>query len=123
MSYSAAHARVRRYFGPASLWPCQWCGLTASDNAYDHTDPSPQISPAGLTYSDDPNRYITLCRSCHQVYDATHAQDSEGFRPAIPRLERAAWDRVSVEKRSVEKRQREAHRRAFLLFHSQKHSK
>lgn len=121
MSYSAAHARVRRFFGPASLWPCQWCGLTATDNAYDHTEVNPQFSPDGRPFSDDPHRFITLCRSCHGIYDKTHARDPEGFRSAIPRLERAAWDRVSDEKRAVEKRGREAHRRAFILFHFPEH--
>lgn len=68
LSYDAAHDRVKRYRGAASSHLCE-CGRQAEDWAYDHTDPDPLIDTKG-PYSDDWNRYESLCRKCHKTKDA-----------------------------------------------------
>jgi hypothetical protein len=69
-SYTSAHDRIRRLKGPASEQLCV-CGERAQGWAYTHDDPCPweQVSPEGLRFSHDPDRYVAMCALCHNRYD------------------------------------------------------
>lgn len=70
--YGAMHSRVRKARGPSRLYPCAHCGGQACDWAYDHTDPNELHGMNGTylaPYSNDPARYLPLCRPCHTVFD------------------------------------------------------
>ena len=76
LSYSAAHARVRRLYGPADTYPCAGgCGWPAAQWAYDHKDPDAirgmvKGRKGGMrTWSADPAHYLPLCRTCHLALD------------------------------------------------------
>lgn len=69
-SYHAVHQRLASRRGPASLCPCQHCGGEANDWAYDHMDEHEQHGAgSGLPYSLDLDRYMPLCRGCHNAFD------------------------------------------------------
>lgn len=73
--YAAAHQRVYRARGKASVHACAHCGQQAEDWAYTHDCPNEQIGTgphAGHRFSPDPYRYIALCRGCHRAFDAEH---------------------------------------------------
>jgi hypothetical protein len=115
--YANAHNAVKRAWGPASLWPCAWCGCTASDWAYDHSDPDEERDARGLPYSADVTRYIPLCRKDHRSYDAVCVREGR-MRPAdYDRLRDAAWDRITDERRELDARLRDNQIRLFLKFH------
>jgi len=67
----AMHGRVKTLRGPASAHPCQHCGGTSRDWAYDHADPDERTDPEG-PFSLDPKRYMPLCVTCHKRFDMTH---------------------------------------------------
>lgn len=71
VGYAAAHYRVRRARGRASLQPCIDCGSTAAQWSYDGTDPAERADTAGHTYSLDARRYQPRCHSCHSRFDET----------------------------------------------------
>lgn len=65
---SSAHVRVRRTWGPASLYQCVTCSLAAYDWAYDGTDPTHlyEFSRKSWThFSRWPEFYMPMCRRCH----------------------------------------------------------
>jgi hypothetical protein len=64
--YQAAHRRVRKLWGRASQYPCVMCDHQAEQWAYDWADPSSREY-----YSDWPEFYMPLCRSCHVKFDQT----------------------------------------------------
>lgn len=68
VTYSAAHYRIRKALGKASLRTCD-CLRPAMDWCYNHTDPNEMVSPEGRAYSVDPGRYVAMCRACHIAYD------------------------------------------------------
>lgn len=75
VTYAAAHLRVKRLRGRASLHLCAHCGGRARDWAYDHKDPKELTGPAGpglpdAPYSADPSHYIPLCKPCHTRFDS-----------------------------------------------------
>ena len=69
--------RIKRAKGPAKNYVCLHCDRTALDWAYDGTDPFELISSAGQSrgrrYSLDVDRYLPLCRSCHNHLDGKDA--------------------------------------------------
>jgi hypothetical protein len=82
VTYLAAHVRVRREWGPATLYACAKCGAPASDWAYDGTDET-QLLGIGSDrsikrlswYSRYPEFYMPLCRKCHGQRDGRTAAD------------------------------------------------
>lgn len=83
----------------------------------DWTDPDVKRDERGLPYSEDPQRYWSLCRHCHRAFDAAHLRDPDGYRAELPALQRVAWQRESDEKRELHSRQRETQRRLFVQHH------
>lgn len=76
-SYRAVHKRLDADRGPASTHPCTHCGDPARDWAYDHNDPdelTAQVRGGTLAYSLDQDRYIPLCKLCHQRFDVKVAK-------------------------------------------------
>jgi len=71
LTYSGAHARVRRIRGEASGHSCCHCGDQAQEWAYKHTSPivGELTSPDGRKYSGDPDSYQPMCFRCHRLYD------------------------------------------------------
>ena len=78
ISYKAAHDRVRRLWGSASQYRCVTCNESAQQWAYD--DPDFLIGHGGtrsfttgelipMTYSQWPEFYMSMCRSCHKRKD------------------------------------------------------
>lgn len=72
-TYRAVHQRVQRGRGKAAGSPCVHCGRAAAEWAYDHADPHPLVGTTSrgraVEYSSDAARYITLCHSCHALFD------------------------------------------------------
>lgn len=75
ITYSGAHARLRRTRGSAAEYQCP-CGQTAAEWAYTHDDPCPNemANASGRRYSGDINRYVAMCRRCHRLYDKSIIQ-------------------------------------------------
>ncbi|GAA4954676.1 hypothetical protein GCM10023238_21610 [Streptomyces heliomycini] len=117
-AYDNAHNAVKRAWGPASLWPCTWCGCTASDWSYGHSDPDEKRDErTGLPYSNRIDHYAPLCRKCHRSYDAVCLREGRMSAAEYDRLRGAAWDRVTDERREVEARRRDTQMRLFLKWH------
>jgi NAD-dependent SIR2 family protein deacetylase len=126
VGYRAAHKRVRTLHGAASLHRCRHCDGSASDWAYDHSDPDQVEEGPGRTYSLKPEHYIPLCKSCHGKFDKwvgeacpqghartstnTHT-DSRGWRSCLPcRRERSlSWQKENPARRADSRRRRLAH--------------
>ena len=69
-SYNAVHGRLATVWGPASDYPCIWCGEDAHHWAYQHNDPNPLRAPNGMPYSTDLlGAYEAMCRACHATFD------------------------------------------------------
>lgn len=68
VTYAAAHNRVRRLQGPASLHLCP-CGKPAQHWAYLHGSEKEVIDRDGFPFSPDPADYRALCVSCHKRFD------------------------------------------------------
>jgi len=92
VTYSGAHARVKRLWGSASRYLCIECGAQANDWAYDGTDPTAisgvvTVNGQGyqVSYSAWPEFYMPMCTGCHAVRDAelrpriTHCQRGHEF--------------------------------------------
>lgn len=69
LTYDAAHDRVKRSRGPASIHECTNCGKGADDWAYQHSATEPLTDDLGRPYSDNTNDYAAMCRSCHRAFD------------------------------------------------------
>ena len=71
--YGAAHDRVRRARGSASLHRCIDCGDQAAHWSYDHADPNENLahghSAHPVAYSTDPAHYDPRCVRCHKAFD------------------------------------------------------
>lgn len=71
--YGAAHDRVRRERGSATLHRCVDCGTGARHWSYDHGDPEEltAVVPGGyeVAYSLDPDHYAPRCVPCHKRFD------------------------------------------------------
>lgn len=80
LSYAGAHQRVRRELGKAAGNPCVECGNPATDWAYDRTDPDECIGYQSYSrrcvYSQWPEFYMPLCRSCHTSLDNGAASEA-----------------------------------------------
>lgn len=77
-SYHAAHDRLHKQWGSASQYGCIACPKTATDWAYDGTDPSQLYNQTSwgkgralswVFYSRYPEFYMPMCRRCHRARD------------------------------------------------------
>jgi len=70
-SYAAAHSRLQRERGRASIYRCADCGEQASEWSYSPAgvDPLALTSSAGLVYSTDLLAYVARCHRCHRRSD------------------------------------------------------
>jgi hypothetical protein len=99
---------------PAKYSACAWCGLSASDWAYQHDDPDALDSEHG-PYSLNSTSYAPMCRRCHNTFDDAHRSYSTERLPyELARLREAAYGAVSDERRVTEARARDLSRRAAL---------
>jgi hypothetical protein len=76
VGYSAAHYRVKAVRGAAREHDCA-CGATASEWAYNHSDPDEITTTQNgyeVRYSLDPTRYVPMCRNCHRKLDHDNAK-------------------------------------------------
>lgn len=89
ISYSAAHARMKRDRGPASTHSCVDCGETAGHWSYDHADPDEVRTPEGYAYSLKTNHYQPRCVPCHKTFDMGRA---DARAEEIVRSEGAKFD-------------------------------
>lgn len=70
VGYPAAHHRIVRLRGSASLHLCWNCGSQAVDWAYVYGDADELIcEQTGRRYSGKASFYVPLCRSCHKRFD------------------------------------------------------
>ena len=68
ITYATAHDRVRRWRGPAS--ECVLCSSSGPYQwAFDRENAKKRLVENGMPYSPDVNDYISLCVSCHRLYD------------------------------------------------------
>lgn len=72
ISYGAAHRRVWKTKGSASLHLCVDCSAPANHWSYDHRDPNELMrpGPAPYVFSADPAHYEARCAPCHVGFDA-----------------------------------------------------
>lgn len=68
VTYGGMHKRLVLHRGPAREHACLFCGDSAGQWAYDHSDPNEKQSNDG-PYSTDESRYLPLCRPCHVRLD------------------------------------------------------
>lgn len=68
----AAHDRVRRERGSASLHRCVDCGGDAAHWSYDHRDEAELVDAKKGPYSLDPAHYEARCVPCHKRFDLDH---------------------------------------------------
>jgi hypothetical protein len=69
VSYESAHKRIRKTWGPATLYECMKCVASAHHWAYDGTDPTQLLGDKGQWYSRYPEFYMPMCRRCHGAKD------------------------------------------------------
>lgn len=75
VGYQAVHGRLQRRLGRADARVCLFCGKSAKDWAYTHSDPEVKQDPeSGRPYSLDIKCYIPLCGSCHRRMDINVAK-------------------------------------------------
>jgi hypothetical protein len=111
-TYVAMHRLLDDLRLPAKYSACDWCGLTASDWAYQWNDPEALDSERG-PYSLNTTSYAAMCRRCHNALDGAHrTYGPERFPYEVARLKEAAYSAVSDERRAAEARAREASRKA-----------
>lgn len=74
--YTTVHSQLRKKFGPASAYPCAFCGGQAQDWSYDRLCPNEKIEyrknrsgTVACPYSEDFDRYQPVCRGCHVYRD------------------------------------------------------
>ncbi|MEU2605938.1 hypothetical protein [Streptomyces albus] len=114
MDYNAIHRQLSALKLPAKYHPCTWCGLTASDWAYQWDDPA-EISDGVRTWSENTTSYAPMCRRCHNRLDDAHRTfGAERFPYEVTRLQEAAYAAVNDDRRVSETRAREVSRNAAL---------
>lgn len=100
VSYHAAHARVRKLRGSASVWRCIHCGVPAQEWAYRGGSPRERrgvVDEGGkrrrMAWSPDPSDYDPMCRSCHGSAD--RPEYGKGYRHDLDRARelRREWTR------------------------------
>jgi hypothetical protein len=108
------HKLLKQLKLPAKYSACDWCGLTASDWAYQWDDPNALDSERG-PYSENTTSYAPMCRRCHNAFDDAHRSYSpERFPFEVARLREAAYGAVSYERRAADARTRERSREVAL---------
>ncbi|THA90179.1 hypothetical protein E6R61_20985 [Streptomyces sp. LRa12] len=113
-TYAAVHKLLNQLKLPAKYSACAWCGLTASDWAYQWDDPNALDSEHGQ-YSENSTSYAPMCRRCHNRFDDAHrSYSAERFPYEVARLKEAAYGSVSDERRATDARAREVSRKAAL---------
>ncbi|RPK50547.1 hypothetical protein [Streptomyces sp. ADI93-02] len=103
--YNEWHKALRAFRGPASLRPCEWCGLTADEWALDPRTEHPiqRDEPDGHPYSEFSAAYKALCRPCHRRTDKLRHQVSEAdFPAALDALRASRWAMVSDGHRRID---------------------
>lgn len=111
-SYRAMHQRLRRRYGVARLHACVWCGRTADQWAYQHTDPD-EIHD-GHVWSSRPEHFRPMCRKHHQQLDSNFRAvkfDQYLLAERVKSLREQAWSAVTDEQRAYEAEQRAESRR------------
>lgn len=110
MGYMSAHNRNRRVNGPASRMHCEHCDLPADHWALDHGKPGIFTERDRFgEYSNDPEDYVALCKSCHRAFDFPVTHCPKGHPYAGDNL---IWDankrkcRTCVYARNNERRKR-----------------
>ncbi|WP_405446558.1 hypothetical protein OG350_09710 [Streptomyces achromogenes] len=115
-SYKTIHTQLDALKLPAKYHPCTWCGLTASDWAYQWDDPA-EISESGQVWSENTTSYAPMCRDCHKSFDRAHAAyGPERFPYEAARRQEAAYAAVNDERRKAEAESRAVARNAALSF-------
>ncbi|MFJ4815124.1 hypothetical protein [Streptomyces sp. NPDC088801] len=113
-TYAATHKRLNQLKLPAKYSACDWCGLTASDWAYQWNDANALDSEHG-PYSLSTTSYAPMCRRCHNTMDHTHrTYGPERFPYEVTRLKESAYGAVSDDRRALDARDREVSRKAAL---------
>ena len=79
-TYDTVHQRVRRFYGPASLYPCVDCEGKAQHWSYNHDDPDERLGridgkPYMLWFSLKMEHYRPRCAKCHKRFDMKRARD------------------------------------------------
>lgn len=77
-TYDTIHQRLRRFYGPASQYPCVDCGKTARHWAYTHDDDSERLGSVGgkpyvLPFSLKMEHYRPMCVKCHKRFDLSRS--------------------------------------------------
>lgn len=110
MGYMSAHNRNRKVNGRAAEKHCEHCDLPADDWALDHGKPGIVTTEDRFgAYSDNPDDYIPLCKSCHKAFDFPVTHCPQGHEYAGQNL---IWDnnkrkcRTCVYARNAERRLR-----------------
>lgn len=101
-SYQQVHNRLRLERGRASEYTCE-CGSPAKDWAFQHTGAALRDPATGRWYSEDPDDYSPMCRSCHFKLDTPHShaeflrmkEDSEHLSRAGKNRAASYWGRYS----------------------------
>lgn len=69
--YQRAHTNLKRVRGKASEHTCP-CGKPARDWAYQFTGETIREADGSRPYSNNPDDYVAMCRSCHIQFDTEH---------------------------------------------------
>ena len=83
-AYKTAHIRVKRQRGRAKDYPCFQCGNPAFDWAYRHNDPDEKYGATQgyrAPFSNNPDFYEAMCKTCHRNYDNDHRRNLGTLRP------------------------------------------
>lgn len=81
------HSRLRADRGRARDHDCVECGGRALDWAFQHTGAALRDPATGRWYSEDPDDYAPMCRSCHFKLDVSRSERwsrslrETGFQP------------------------------------------
>ena len=67
--YFSMHGRIKWDKGSASAHSCVVCGGQAKQWAYTNDDPNEVVDANGHRYSNDQDRYVPMCVSCHLRFD------------------------------------------------------
>lgn len=115
--YRAVHDLLRRRYGSARHHACAWCGRTADQWAYQHTDPA-EIHD-GRLWSVNESHYRPMCRKCHQRLDSHFravAFDRCLLAERVKSLREQAWAAVTDDQREHECQLRKVAERARTAF-------
>lgn len=78
VAYITMHQRIIRSRGKATDQTCAKCDGSASQWAYDYSDPNALRDKRGCPYSTDPGHYMPLCASCHKRFDLAQSEVAHG---------------------------------------------